>query len=92
MMVNFKKIKECLDQFLLVILAIFGQNLARGHPMQKNYSRFHVYPPGQKCFPTNRYFRSGRVIRLLVIQGELTSTFSPVAKQLFEQNGRNHSL
>ena len=33
-------------------------------------------------FPTNRYFRFGRVIRLLAIQGEFTSTHSPVAKQL----------
>ena len=41
-----------------------------------------IYPPGQKCFPTNRDFRSGRVIRLLAIQGEFTSTFSPVARQL----------
>ena len=40
------------------------------------------YPPGQKCFPTNRDFRSGRVIRLLAIQGQFTSTFSPVARQL----------
>ena len=43
---------------------------------------YMMYPPGQKCFPTNRYFRSGRVIRLLAIQGEFTSTFSPVARQL----------
>ena len=41
-----------------------------------------IYPPGQKCFPTNRDFRSGRVIRLLAIQGQFTSTFSPVARQL----------
>ena len=32
------------------------------------------YTSGQKCFPTNRYFRSGWVIRPI--------TFSPVARQL----------
>ena len=29
---------------------------------------------GQKCFPTNRYFRSGRVIPLLAIRGEFRVT------------------
>ena len=51
---------------------------------QRGYKLYDIgfYPPGQKCFPTNRDFRSGRVIRLLAIQGEFTSTFSPVARQL----------
>ena len=33
------------------------------------------FVPGQKCYPTDRYFRSGRVIRLLAIQGKFIPTF-----------------